>query len=363
MLAVEQSRQHHFQSQPYELETDDQLLFDMNAYNTFDTSSSYASLPYYFENPALFVEAPQEDTKYDLNRLASSGGNFHTISHIHAEHPLSLVSSASGPSLPSASSSTVGSPHSGHSHPVSAPESWISAGHFAAIPAVVNPEGYFGDFAGVDVGVDNSFLTRGKLPDDFVGECADLSSFSKRSSDFSINNSRQSRSSQPQQPTFSASPVSASVETFGLNNASAPAPITADTKNFLQSSIVRVKKESESSTRSDRVFKSPTTPASARSRTPSTSSPVTARASKAIPKAVVHSGASASYPTPSRPTMSPMQQHGTPFQQHFFSQSSGNFMPPLESSCSFSLSSDFLQSPMSFQSSFRLSPTSFLNLC
>ena len=344
MLAVEQSRRHQLRSHPYDHETGTQLAFDMNAYTTCDSSSTYASLPYsYWENSALFVEAPLEDTKYDLNRSISSTGSFHHIPHIQADHPLSLISSTSGPSLPSASSSTVGSPHSGHSHPVSAPESWISAGHFSANPVIVNHED-FGDFSsGIDIGVDHSFVTPGKLPDDFVGECADLSSFSKRSSAFPTNNSFQSPSSQ-QRPPFSSSPEPMSIERFGANNRAASAASAVDSNPFLQSSVARIKKESDPSTRSDGVFKSPTTPASARSRTPSTCSPVAARATKAASKPVVQGGAPTSYPTPSSPATSPMQQHASQFQTHFFSQSSGNFMPPLESSCSFPLPSN---SPMS----------------
>ena len=320
MLAFKQSRQHHFDTTLYNID-DSQAELDMNHYGSFDQSAGYASLPYpYYENPTLFVEAPLEDTKYDLSRSLSSTGSLHQHSQSSNEHTLSLISSASGPSLPSASSSTVGSPHSGHSHPISSADSWTSAINFNAHPAIANSEGFVGDYSVVDFGHEHAFGTATKLQDDFVGKCVDLSSFPTRSSTFSVNCSS-SNLSFVQRPPFSASPEPVSVESFERFPEAAPSRAVRDNTS------VRTSHQHVGQT-----FKQPTTPASARSRTPSTSSVIRAPTSGLT---VPAQSPCRSYPTPLSPALSPSQHVPNQFQSHFFAQSSGIFMPPLESSCSF----------------------------
>ena len=93
--------------------------------------------------------------------------------------------------------------------------------------------------------------------------------------------------------------------------------------------------------KSNPVFKSPTTPASAHPRTPSTLSPSIPRSfpGQSAPTdslaAPAHAVLSQSFNNPA----AQIPQHASHFQSHFFAQSSGNWMPPLESSCSFLLAS------------------------
>ena len=295
----------------------------MNHYGSFDQSAGYATLPFsFYENPTLFVEAPLEDIKYDLSRSLSSTGSLHQNSHSSNEHTLSLISSASGPSLPSASSSTVGSPHSGHSHPISSADSWTSAINFNAHPAIANSEGFVSDYSGVDFGHEHAFGTATKLQDNFVGKCVDLSSFPTRSSTFSV---KCSSSNLPfiQRPPFSASPEPVAAESFERSSEAAPSRLVRGNAS------VRTPQQHILQT-----FKQPTTPASARSRTPSTSSSSIIRA-PISGLTVPSQSPSRSYPPPLSPALSPPQHVPNQFQSHFFAQSSGTFMPPLESSCSF----------------------------
>lgn len=308
-----------------------QLQLTMNGYGPLDSSTPYASVPYsYLDHPALFVEAPLEDTKFDVHRSISSDDSFHPLPHHLSEPSLSLISSGSGPSLPSASSSTVGSPHSGHSHPISASEPWATAGSFGVHPAIVNHDGLVSSFGTVDLDHEFAFAATGKYPDNYVGECADLSSLSKRSSTFPIHDS----SKRLGIPSFG--PLSTSPELLSSTHVPQPRASIVPTESAAGTTSSHslspiVKQERRSSATSEGVFKSPTTPASARARTPSITSPA-ARAAHSLSGL---SASTATSPGVHGPATPPMQQHAGQFQNHFFAQSSGNFMPPLESSCSF----------------------------
>ena len=166
-----------------------------------------------------------------------------------------------------------------------------------------------------------------KIHSDFVGESADLSSLQKRSSTFSYPISRVSQSVSP------GTALSSSPE---LLTANAPV-IDADHVPALTypTSVVPVSHFSSLPTSvplqqfAEPVFKSPTTPASAYPKTPSVHSPVEHR---------LHAhGVHSTNTLKQQHSPQPMPQHGGPFQHHFFAQSSGNFIPPLETTCSFSL--------------------------
>src|SRR5271163_2496609 len=141
MLAFEHALRPQFFSNPhFNIETtlDSYSGLDMNAYASMDSSASFSSLPFsYYESQTLFVEAPQDHLKYGMQRSTSSNGSAKQASQYSSELPPSLLSSASGPSVHSASSSTVGSPYSGHSHAISNQDSWMSNQGLGLNPTIV----------------------------------------------------------------------------------------------------------------------------------------------------------------------------------------------------------------------------------
>ena len=78
----------------------------------------------------------QHDFKYEMLRSTSQSSHYQA----YADAAPSLLSSNSVPSLPSASSSTVGSPHSGYAQPVS--NGFLYSHHFGTQPAIMCDDGY-----------------------------------------------------------------------------------------------------------------------------------------------------------------------------------------------------------------------------
>lgn len=98
--------------------------FEMS-YSTFDSLPSVDNM-----------FASHHDYKYEMLRSASQESYYHT----YADAAPSLLSSNSVPSLPSASSSTIGSPHSGYAQPVS--NGFMYSHQFGAQPAIMCDDGY-----------------------------------------------------------------------------------------------------------------------------------------------------------------------------------------------------------------------------
>jgi hypothetical protein len=332
MLAIEHSLRQSFYNAHLDTESnipDPYPNLDMNPYASLDSTASFASLPFsYYENPALFVEAPHDSFPYGLHRSTSSNSSLKQSSH-SSELPPSLLSSASGPSIHSASSSTVGSPFSGYSHPISTQDSWSSSRGLGLNPTIVNHEGFAADFVGADLEPELAYTTHEKLRGNFVGECTDIS-FPNRSSTFPLRVSSQSLCVPPNAP-FSASPEPLSVECFQNPASTKPSALPIAARSSAHSPATPVDQERQQSRSRKPIFKSPTIPASAQPRTPTVVSP-----------ALVRSATVQTIPPPPALSQStsyaavPMQQHANQFQNHFFAQSSGSFIPPLELSCSFS---------------------------
>jgi hypothetical protein len=76
------------------------------------------------------------------------------------------ISSASGPSIASASSSAIGSPYSNAAH--NFPENWIDTNHGIGLPAAVMGEFFPNEFMGSSLEQEDIYQRKG--PDDFVGE-------------------------------------------------------------------------------------------------------------------------------------------------------------------------------------------------
>jgi hypothetical protein len=344
MLALEHSRRQQFMDQLYDLEQSIQAPYPgltMDSYDAVDPMVSFQPNLYsYFDNPPMFATAPMP-IKQELHQLH--------------EMPPALVSSASAPSIASASSSTVGSPYSGPSHTISSQDGYDHNGTsygLGVMPTIVNHEAFSQDILGHSMESELSFHGHDKLSDSYVGEYADLSSSRNRSSMVTINAPQSDPSCSYQCAPLTTSPELLSVNTFLAQGAIQPPPATS-------SSVLTSLAHSPATeiSHSTPTFKSPTTPASARPRYPKATFPsVNARPS---------SSSSSSQTTPSRPKH--MLAHDSlafqppvnRFQSHFFAQSSGNFIQPLETSCS-SLPL-FLPFSLPFFNRF-LSSTSFLSI-
>src|SRR2546423_9092147 len=186
MLAIEHSRQQHHFTQPFGHNSgfhDSYLDLSMNSFSAFEPVHGFAPLPYStYENPSFYMDTPPEGFKSEMQRSSSLTGSLRPASHHSSELPSSTLSSASGHSIPSASSSAVGSPYSGHAHTSSHHESWVNSNESLGLgSALVNQEAYYQGFVGTDLNSELAFGPHDKLSNDFVGECAKISSTRKRS--------------------------------------------------------------------------------------------------------------------------------------------------------------------------------------
>jgi hypothetical protein len=333
MLAFEHShRQHHF-TQPFGYESgfhDSYADSSMNSYSAFEPIHGFAPLPYStYESSSFYMDTPPEGFKYEMQRSSSLTGSLKPASHHSSELPPSTLSSASGHSIPSASSSTVGSPYSGHAHSFSHQESWVNSNEGLGLgSALVNQDAYYHGFVGTDLDSELAFGPRDKLSDDFVGECANISSTRKRSS--SLFPGKFSQSPVPLQsslaPSSSPEPLTIDAILERANGSSA----TQSPRPQSSSQATSIDNERSQSVKPTNHFKSPTAPASA--------CPRTSKVATALPAAI---SLPANHPS-LRPGQTFMPHASTPshhqtgkFQNHFFAQSSGSFVPPLESSCVF----------------------------
>jgi hypothetical protein len=335
MLAFEHSHlQHHF-TQPFGYESgfhDSYADPSMNSYGAFEPIHSFAPLSYStYESSSFYMDDnPPEGFKSEMQRSSSLTGSLKPASHHSSELPPSTLSSASGHSIPSASSSTVGSPYSGHAHSFSHQESWVNPNEGLGLgSALVNQEAYYHGFVGTDLDSELAFGSRDKLSDDFVGECAKISSTRKRSG--SLFPGKFSQSPVPLQSSLasSSSPEPLTIDAIleRANGSSA----TQSPRPQSSSQVTSVDNERSHSVKPTNLFKSPTTPASA--------CPRTSKVATTLPAAI--SPRADHHPT-LRPGQTFMPHASTPshhqtgqFQNHFFAQSSGSFVPPLESSCVF----------------------------
>lgn len=319
MLVLEHSRHQQFVDQVYDLEQSIQAPYPslaMDSYETVDPMISFHPLPYsYFENPSIFSTAPVQ-IKQEMHQM-------HDLSR-------SAVSSASAPSIPSASSSTVGSPYSGPSHTIASQDGFdhhaVTYG-LGVMPTIVNHEAFPQEF-GISMESELPIHSHEKLSNSFVGEYADLSSSQLRSSTivFPISPSVHPAAFSP----YQGAPLTPSPETLSINT-SLERRIEAHPAlpESIYSSTARSPTEASLPTP---TFKSPTTPASARSRHAKTSF------SQIKVGSLPSSTGTQTHPLRPSPFFSRDSHASQPsisrFQSHFFAQSSGNFIQPLETSCS-----------------------------
>jgi hypothetical protein len=325
MLLLEHNRRQQF-DQLYDLEQSIQAPFPgltMDMYDSAEALNNFHPLPYsFFENPSMFATAPMHSIKQEMHQ-------FHDL-------PPALISSGSAASIPSASSSTVGSPYSGPAHMIPSQDGYDHAAAsygLGVMPAIVNHETFSQDILGTAMEAELSLASHEKLPDSFVGECADLSSSQTPPTRVAPPNARSvqplSSSSHAQCLPFTASPQSLSINTFFD-------PRVPTAPSIASSSVLSTATHSPATdhTRATPIFKSPTTPASACSRRSSVVSPVNARGFPSAARSQTNYASHAHMFPHLSANFAPQQHHAGHFQSHFFAQSSGNFIPPLESSCS-----------------------------
>lgn len=319
MLAFEPSRHQHFYFPQFSMDAtfNDPFVFNMESF-TFPQNEGPQRAPQsYLDTQSLFME-PVADIHKPMVFPPPSTPPLITTSERH----LSSLSSTSGPSIPSASSSAIGSPYSAATHGFQ--ENWVDTNHGLGHPTeVVN------DLANDYVGnaADNEqVFGQDKLPGNFVGECDNISSSAKSQSAIYFSNSQFSEH--------------VSVSSFPITSPDGERGMAMGPQNMGSSSL-------ETPT-----FKSPVSPVSVRTTPSSSYSPGLANRRQSNPDPVINTGMRTARMSPfpfspkrSKSSMSSPQspkrgRHGH-FQSSFFNQSSGNFVPPLESSCWF-----FLEIPL-----------------
>lgn len=251
---------------------------------------------------ALYSSDPDYDynTKLQMRRSASSNSAFIAPG---------LMPSTDHDSSRSASSSTVGSPYSGHMQMAAQQENYhaYTMHGLGVTPAIVGQDGFHHEYNHLP---ENELLGWASFADsqkinNGIGMSADLSYTQHRSSTARLPISQPSNFSPIASfPSFSTSPEQLAIDTV-LDRASHASPSPAVPSRASHSPHCA----------HDSLFKSPSTPASA------------------YPKPPVHALSPIGQSAPMQ--QSPISSAGS-FQTHFFAQSSGSFMPPIETSCWFS---------------------------
>ena len=337
------------------------------------TCESYPSAPAYSSGPAAYhgapqfvLEAPKADVRQGSRRWTPSGSPSPSVSQCY-DHPPSAVSSVSGASGQSTASSAMGSPYSYATQSLPGQEQWTDAHLGLGIAVGQFQNDRFGDdiFPTGNLGNDLSFED-GKYPSSFVGKYRNISSssvFTSHSNPSAVSSSLPSRSlvdairtPQLALDTFMAA-RDVTIDTI-LEEVNSS--ISASSQVGSPVSAVSTKVSPMASRATNPIpcslhkagsFKAPTTPASAMSSfaSPGFSPPVSRQrilrrhSTTACDDLNVQSSplvSSSRFHPDGRPILPPIHQdrvHDFQSQPPFFSQSSGGYIPPLESSCWFSL--------------------------
>lgn len=256
-------------------------------------------------NNAYFTGSDQD---FKLDMMRSMSGN--AMNNTHSDVAPSLHSTTS---LPSASSSTVGSPYSGHAQLVS-----NTTIQYGGNPTIVYdtdfPHAY--ETAHFD---HESFFQEPKMAGISVGKSESLSALSQTSSIMPVSEFPTAMNFVPAQANNLVEPYSQ--------------PLVQAQMEIEQPKVTSVPAPSNAYSRGDAVFKSPTIPASAYPRISSilpspTMRTIAAEQLSQSPESRDYSLCNSELPLPS---ILPSANYA---QNQFFSQSSGNFLPPIEAFCS-----------------------------
>ncbi|KAH8429952.1 putative C2H2 finger domain protein [Aspergillus melleus] len=170
MLALDSSRQQqnpYFQQQftmdPAMIEPFGFHVDSLNGFGQAPTSSAIPQPSSYYDTPPVYAESfPETHKQAGFPPMPATPPSIPT-SRI-SEPYMPGLSTASGPSIASASSSAIGSPYSGNAHVVQ--ESWIDTNHGLGLPAAVMNDIFPNDYMGTTVDSD-AFYAK-KYPDTFV---------------------------------------------------------------------------------------------------------------------------------------------------------------------------------------------------
>jgi hypothetical protein len=346
MLALDHSRR----QQPFAFSggmdsafNDPYLSQSMNTYNPFDPTPSYNSIPFsFYDSNCLSSEAPPDTTT--LAMFAFQSRRPFDPSSPRSELPPPTLSNASAASIPSNASSTVGSPHSTHAQTVTSQDCWSVRNQGLEVgPTIINNEGYDQAFGGVDLDPEMAFRIQGKVAEDFVGEYTNISPTQHRSSRSAFFEQAQSCRTSPLPINVKGSARgdcltidsvlerATSASTPSLLQASCTGPFLILSSNNPQENMQASPRERET------MFQSPFTSACPILKTPTQSSPSFSSATSALAETSSTEKPRISMFSSDAAAASSTSASARRFQSHFFTQSSGMFMPPIEMSCSFSL--------------------------
>lgn len=274
--------------------------FNSLVQNQHDSSAALQASSSSYYDPNVYMESNTQGAM-NFPPAPSTPSSMATCQSSEVMPPMSC---ASGPSVPSASSSAIGSPYAGAAQGFQEP--WIDNPSYINGLSPLLPE-FIG--CGVDPETPLSPEKYPANPHNFVGECDRISSNIKSPSTVSVSRLQCSESvstSPCSIPFLGGAPPKSSRLSVSASGSmgSSPAPIP---------------------TFRSRGPPSPELPFRRHSLQPLIPSVGTkqARASTSL--------------SPETPKSAPVPRHGPHghFQNSFFSQSSGNFVPPLESSCRF----------------------------
>ena len=315
-----------------------------DAYLNTTTFDTYQTHPVYVQPDQFSYGADQSfQTKNNLQPPSPNYSPAHSNSHSFDLHPPILSSTSdSGASVQSTISSAMGSP----SAQPQQSNDWTQQQSASMFPGIVHP-----DSLGHDVFATTGFdLETIPITDKgCVGELTAISSSESLKSAASFNFSLFPTSYDllhPSQPYLQAPRDGVWSQSFNAQTTTG-----ADRSLSIASTVTPQPSSSvENVSPNDSVFRSPTTPASATSpvlervkgkRTSSVTPPAPKRARGSSP--LTQAMSYHENDLPSRP------QAPTPtFTSPFFSQSSGNYVPPLELSCPSPLLRSFTSSYLSF---------------
>ena len=333
------------------------------SYEPYPSAMAYSSgsSPYHGA-PQFVLDLPKGDARQEARRWTPSGSPSPSASQCY-EHPPSAVSSVSGASGQSTASSAVGSPYSHATQTLPGQEHWTDP----RLGLGIAPGTFHDDRLGNDIfpssNIDNDLIFEdGKYPSSFVGKSGNIS---PSSSSVSRMNSSAISSSRNFVSAFHTPHLA-------LDTSVATRDVTIDTILEEVNSSIGTPSQLASpasavSTKASPIasrgayptpstpytsgsFRAPTTPASAMSsfalqgfsppalRQPNPRSHSTAVCGDAIVHRSPPSSSSRFQPY-GRSIMPPVSQnqfHHSQSQPPFFSQSSGRYIAPLESSCWFS---------------------------
>lgn len=326
MLALESSRQQQLTYyQPYTM--DPALInpfgFQVDQLGGFGQNQDPSGLSQSYYDAPVYAESGPDINK--SSGFPSATPPLMTTSQ-PTEHGMPGLSSASGPSIASASSSAIGSPYSGNVQAF--PENWVDTSHGLGLQAAVVGDLFPNDY--MSGTADPEGFYQKKSQDNYVGESQDISSDVQ--STFPISALRHECSLSTFQVATSGEEAKPSLYNISATATASPAPCRG-----YATSIAPVSQRIASPSPGVPLFTSPSTSASARMSTPSIHSPVLAGMDRPQPMA----DRCSTIATCRGPTVSPKSSSrsipSSMFPGSFFQQSSGNFVPPLVSSCRFSL--------------------------